>query len=320
LVPARAVAQGAGEVERAQALFDRALALTNRGVYDGACPMLEESQRLDPALGTQFNLADCYEHTRREPAAYDLFALVAKEAHVVGKVVRERDSITRMKTLEGKVARLRFRGRSPAVRLQFDGHELAASTEGVTTTPGSHAIDLTADDREPWHQDVTLDAGVVLEVQLPELRSLPPPTPPVVVEAPALPPTPPPSAAPAQAPSVPPSRSEEPSGLGPARTTALVIGGAGVTGLGVGAVAGVLSLSAHDSASRICAAPSPCGDATARSQWTTATRDGNISTVGFVAGGVLLAAGAALWFLASPGRGTGVAWCTPGGCLLGSSF
>src|SRR3954470_4044560 len=45
----------------AQALFDQAKELLARDNVTGACPKLEESQRLDPTSGTLINLADCYE-------------------------------------------------------------------------------------------------------------------------------------------------------------------------------------------------------------------------------------------------------------------
>ena len=48
-------------VARAQALFDEALALMKAGKYAEACPKLEESDQLDPGMGTEYRLAECYE-------------------------------------------------------------------------------------------------------------------------------------------------------------------------------------------------------------------------------------------------------------------
>src|SRR5262245_40239679 len=50
-------------VARAEAAFDKGRALLQQGRVAEACLELEESQRLDPGLGTQLNLADCYERS-----------------------------------------------------------------------------------------------------------------------------------------------------------------------------------------------------------------------------------------------------------------
>jgi hypothetical protein len=308
-----AFAQDPANVQRADDLFRQAKALTDAGTYEGACPMLEESRRLDPALGTEFNLADCYEHTHREPEAYLLFSVVATEAHVAGKDVRERESRARMKALEPRIARVHIvRSTGAAAHLRLDGGELRAGSEEAVTSPGRHVIDAAADGREPWHQDLVALAGKVVEVHVPELR-------PLAAAATASPPpaavVSPPPATPAVTPPI------ERAGLGAGRTAALLIGGVGIVGVGVGAVAGVLSISAHGNASGHCPHPSTCGDRQAASDWTTATTDGTISTAGFVAGVVLLGGAGVLWLATGHAESpTPVAFCGRNGCGVGGTF
>src|SRR6185295_13337617 len=91
LFAAPASAQQGGD-QVAEKLFNDAIALVSAGKYAEACPKFEESQKLDPALGTQFNLADCYEHTERKGTARRLFLEVADAAKAAGKGEREKKS------------------------------------------------------------------------------------------------------------------------------------------------------------------------------------------------------------------------------------
>src|SRR5580698_3805183 len=74
---------------RADKLFNDAKDLVLAGKYAEACPKLAESQRLDPALGTEFNLADCDEHVGRTATAWRLFVDVEHAARAAGKKERE---------------------------------------------------------------------------------------------------------------------------------------------------------------------------------------------------------------------------------------
>jgi hypothetical protein len=59
--PRGAFAQTAADTDRAERLFAEASALVAAGKYAEACPRFEESERLDGALGTHYNLALCFE-------------------------------------------------------------------------------------------------------------------------------------------------------------------------------------------------------------------------------------------------------------------
>jgi hypothetical protein len=84
------------------------------------------------------------------------------------------------------------------------------------------------------------------------------------------------------------------------RTVGLVVGGAGVVAIGVGAIFGLLATSAWSDAKGACAGNAlACADvASASAHHDTAVTDGMISTVSFIAGGALLAGGAVLFFSA----------------------
>jgi len=97
---------------------------------------------------------------------------------------------------------------------------------------------------------------------------------------------------------------------------AVVVAGVGVVGLGLGGTFGVMAMSRKDDAHKMC--PDACKDAEGQQAWKDAKTAGTISTAGFIAGGVLLATGAVLWFTAGPSRtqvGIG-----PGSVRLSGSF
>src|SRR5262245_32588034 len=76
--PRRAVAQS--DSAGARALFAEGRALMDKDRYEEACPKFEESLRLDPGMGTQFNLAHCWEKLGRTASAWALFLDVAAAA------------------------------------------------------------------------------------------------------------------------------------------------------------------------------------------------------------------------------------------------
>jgi hypothetical protein len=80
----------------------------------------------------------------------------------------------------------------------------------------------------------------------------------------------------------------------------LVVGGVGVAGLAVGSVFGLMASSKWSSAKADCGAG--CGpNAPAQNERSDAQSAATIATIGFVAGGALVAGGLAL-FLTAPSR------------------
>jgi len=69
------------------------------GRYDEACPRFEKSVEVDAGLGTEFNLADCWERIGLRAKARTLFLEVAEKAHAVGQVDREQAARARAAAL-----------------------------------------------------------------------------------------------------------------------------------------------------------------------------------------------------------------------------
>ena len=283
LVAGRANAQPSGE-QVAEKLFNEAIALVSAGKYAEACPKFEESQKLDPALGTQFDLADCYEHTGRKGSARRLFIEVADAAKAAGKSEREKSSRERASALEAIAPRLTIVVPPSAAELRLevtvDGAPFPAGkwSRAQPFDAGAHTVAASAPGKKRFDTKVALQDGKSVEVKIPGLENEPVATPPVAAGTEA-------------------DKARE-AGNGQ-RRTGVVVGGVGVVGLLVGGGAGIFSVVKHGQAKDICADHSQCPDADGRSKWNAATDAGTVSTIGFIVGGMGVVAGALLYFTAS---------------------
>lgn len=125
-----------------------------------------------------------------------------------------------------------------------------------------------------------------------------------IVFGPPQPATPEPASAPmpVTAPHPPPSETHEAAPLlNTQRMIALVFGGIGVAGVGVGTVFGLLSKSKHDDADQHCDGER-CRDQAGVDLKAEARSKGNLSTAFFIIGGAGLASGVTLW-LTAPNQG-----------------
>jgi hypothetical protein len=91
-----------------------------------------------------------------------------------------------------------------------------------------------------------------------------------------------------------------PEGLGTQEILAIVAGGVGVVGLGIGTVTGAIALSKKSDAQNACPG-SQCTTQDGVNKWGDAASTGNVSTVALIIGGVGVAGAAVLWFTAPSG-------------------
>jgi hypothetical protein len=289
------------EAAAAQALFYEARALMQKGSYREACPKLEESLRLAPGLGTQFNLADCNEHLGKIATAWVSFLDVAAQAKATNQPTRETVAQKRAAALEARVPRLVVDVIEPpeGLELTHDGVVVGAAAWGtaVPVDPGSHTVAASAPGKRPWTTTVAAAEGEIARVEVPELLSAAP----IVATSPTGrngdegAPSPVASGAtttttsskPDRATSFPPAVVERAGS--PQRTIGWIVIGIGIVGVGVGAGFGLASIGKRDESRSYCVGDA-C-DATGVALRDDAIRNGNIATVATLAGGAVVAGG-----------------------------
>jgi hypothetical protein len=304
----------AQETSRAQALFDDGRRLMNEGHYPEACPKLAASQKLDPGAGTLMNLATCYEKNNQIASAWATFKEAAAASRASSHSDWETAARGRADKLEPELARLAVtvakEAQVPGLVVERDGQALDPA-EWATPIPidsGLHTIRAAAPGKKTWSTQVTIGGPRSrASVVVPLLENEQP--------AATVPDRTPGDRSPEQT-----RPSDEKEAGKTQRLVGLVLGGAGLVSLGAGAFFGLKAGSTYDDALAKCNPAHQCQQSgldladDARSQAT-------ISTVAFVAGGLLLAGGGVLYFTAPRGT-THVAVGGPGlaGMTVGGAF
>jgi hypothetical protein len=319
--PAVARAQGGADVARADSLFNAAKALLDGGQYADACAKFAESKRLVPGLGVTLYLADCYERIGR-------FASAWSEFRSAEGLARERSdkradlARARAQAIEPKLDRLTI-AVGPLVprsglQVLLDGGAVPPEEWGLAMAldPGERVVVVTA----PGHAPRTIvtrlgpdnPTSVIRIDSLDEAPTTPPPPQETALPAAPLPP-PSPAAAPSPRPPDVTNPSESPSTQaasgnpgGTRRWIGIGVGAAGLIGVGVGTVLGLSAKSKLDESN---AGPCGAGDR-CNAQGLALRHDASSaatgSTVGFVLGGIAVAAGVVLYATAPRGvAGTG---------------
>lgn len=291
-----------GDTPAAQSLFYEARALMQRGRYAEACPKLEESQRLDSGIGTQFNLANCYEHVGRVATAWAGFLEVAAQSKASGQVERERVARRRAQILERRLPKLVIQVEAPTPGLQVRRDEVMVGEAGLGTAvpvdPGPHTVKASLGNKLPWTTTVRAVEGKTVTVIIPRdtpLVATSPLAPMPIAPMPIAPPnetTQPSAPVQTTAAIFPPTYSDEHDSVPTQRIVGYGVGVAGLVGLGVGGAYGLKSLLDRNESRSHCAGD-VC-DAQGVGLRDDALRNGNIATVATIAGGVLVVGGIVL--------------------------
>ncbi len=287
-------AQSASDQATAEALFKQARDLMTAGHYAEACPKLAESERLDPSAGTMLNLATCYEKNGQIASAWVTFKGAASAAQRANEPDRARLARTKVTELEPKLATLTVvvppGADLPDLVVKRDGEALGRASWGtpIPVDPGAHSIEATAPGHKAWQSQTTVEgqaAKASIEV------------PPLAADTSSLVPAPPAPAPGSPGPGMPPPAPPSPGST--QRVLGGVVAGAGLAGIAVGSVFGVLAGGHKNDAGPHCSG-TLC-DGTGISDLADARTAATVSTIGFIAGGALLAGGVVLYLVAPRG-------------------
>ena len=256
-----------GDAAMAETLFNEGKRKMAAGDYAGACPKLSESYRLDPGTGTLTALAVCHENQGRTASAWTEFLQVVSEAKQTGRADREAFAQQHIDVLEPNLSKLTVVV-DPAVaglaglEVKRDGTVIGQAGWGTAAPvdPGPHTVGVTAPGKKPWSASVTVGAAS-------DLQTITVPS--SLEDAPSQGPSPAgesisnaaggskvessgAATGDVESPEQPPAKTGSAR-----RTTALVIGGAGVVAAGIGTYFGLQAISKSHDANNLCAA-SPC--------------------------------------------------------------
>ena len=274
--------------DEAEGLYRKALNLMAASSASQACPLLEKSQKLDPAVGTLYHLADCYEQVGRLDQAYFKFVRVADLCKAAGQIEREQAARARADLLLGRL---------PSVVIQVDG----ATNAGLQVTcddipmpleqwgkvialePGQHRFEAHAPGYQSWRTTIDVVPGASpIQVKIPRLTPLVT-APPTAVESTNGSP-----------PYLEPQASEATSATD-LRAVGWITGAAGIASLGAAVILGLEAKSEYDQSDRYCDG-NLCHDERGVSLRQDAMTYADFSTAFSILGAVAVGAGATILF------------------------
>lgn len=262
----------------AEALFRAGREAADKGDDAAACARFEESHRLEPAAGTVFNLALCYERRGQVASAWQRFRetkdrLPSSDDRLA--LVQER-----IAALEPRLPKLTLRlgANDSAATVLRDGVEQRGASLGIALPidPGEHEITVRAPGHALHTESVTIAEGESKELVL--------------------------SLGPAEAGSAEAAGKVAPtspqSGYSSQKTLGFVVGGVGIAGIATSLLTGALVINRKNKVERECVG-SECtraGVDAARSGRTLSM----VSTVAFAVGAVGVGVGLYLTLSAKP--------------------
>jgi hypothetical protein len=280
-------ARGDDKKQRAEALFQEARELMARSDFARACPLLEESYKLDQGVGTLLAVALCHEGSGKPATALREFKEALRASVRTNRPDRVMLAESHVQELEATVSRIVVKPPSPeptGLSITLDDQLLDRATmlAGAPVDPGEHAVGATAPNAVAWRTRILVSPNGKVQVDIPAL------------------------AATTVAPSTPPRASSS-------RTLGWVLGGVGVAGLGAGGVFGGLAFDANARSEDECRG-TLCSERGVDLN-DEAKRNATIANVSAIVGGVVLGAGLYLLLRREPTPSATASWVGPSGIV-----
>jgi hypothetical protein len=290
LASAHAHAEDARDPAAAEELFRQGRAASQQKDFTTACAKFRESNRLDPAVGTVFNIADCEEKLGRLATSWTLFQEVVQR--LPSDDERRAIAKERARSLEARVPTLTIHlahsDRTDVV-VRRDGVVLGAASldTALPVDPGEHTVIVEAPGTQSalFTSQVGASEHASLEVKLGTLSTTTEP------------------------PKDTASRTSAPAAQ-PSHTAAFVVGGVGVAGVLTGVVAGLIVLNKKSTVN------SECPDKVCSQAGLDAAHSGKafgvVTTIGLVAGALGLGTATYLFLSAPAGESPRSSACVLG--------
>jgi len=277
----------------AQKVFQEGRALMAAGKLAEACPKFAAAAQLSPTAGVRLNLADCYAKQGKTATAWakaDEALAVAERTGDSAAAGLARDQLAALQPdLDYLTIAVARESAAAGLEITLDGEKIPEAAWGTAlpVDPGEHEVAARAPRHTPWSTKTTVTgkaarSSLAVPVLVADETAETPATPGALQVGAPLP--------------------EQPvAGGGKGRATAhalaLVSGGLGLVGLGIGSAFGLDAASKKsqyqgDEVNGRCVTEACV--TTSKDAESAAT----VSTIAFLAGGVLAAAGAVVWVTA----------------------
>lgn len=247
--PAALAQPTAAETLRARELHAQGGRLMDKGQFEKACPLLEESDRVAADNGTEMELAECYEKLGKTWASFSLYRRIRAKIQASPGPLQEKQLQAvqkRMDALSLKLPRVKIALSDrltvlDGLKITLDGEALSAAEWGAlrAVEPGRHVILVSAPGKKTasWEKELTAGEQTATFEALEDTASAAPDH-----SSAATAPTAPTATATAPLPSVSVGPSAQPSSL-PGEPSSGVSGRQVGIGVGLGVAAAGLAIS-----------------------------------------------------------------------------